>query len=48
MIPKSATPSRIAANLDVFGFELTAAEVAAIDALDSDGRIGPHPATFNG
>ncbi|GLW35699.1 aldo/keto reductase [Actinoplanes regularis] len=48
VIPKSATPSRIAANLDVFGFELTAAESAAIDALDRDGRIGPHPATFHG
>ncbi|GGN84057.1 oxidoreductase [Actinoplanes lobatus] len=48
VIPKSVTPSRIAANLDVFGFELTTGELAAIDALDRDGRTGPHPATFNG
>lgn len=32
-IPKSATPERIAANLDVFGFSLSADEVARIDAL---------------
>lgn len=32
-IPKSATPSRQAENLDVFGFELTGDEVAAITAL---------------
>ncbi|GAA4608843.1 2,5-diketo-D-gluconate reductase A [Actinoplanes octamycinicus] len=48
VIPKSVTPSRIAANFDVFGFTLTDAEVAAIDALDRDGRTGPHPARFNG
>lgn len=48
VIPKSVTPSRIASNLELFGFELTAAEVAAIDALDRDGRTGPHPDTFNG
>ncbi|GAA0463792.1 oxidoreductase [Actinoplanes capillaceus] len=48
VIPKSVTPSRIAANLDVIGFELTTGELAAIDALDRDGRTGPHPATFNG
>ncbi|WP_066039307.1 aldo/keto reductase [Herbiconiux solani] len=39
-IPKSATPSRQAENLDVFGFELTDAEVAAITALGRpDGRL---------
>ncbi len=48
VIPKSVTPSRIASNLELFGFELTAAEVAAIDALDHDGRTGLHPDTFNG
>ena len=39
-IPKSATASRQAENLDVFGFSLTADEVAAITALgQSDGRL---------
>jgi len=48
VIPKSVTASRIRENLDVFGFELTAEELAAIDGLDRDGRTGPHPAEFNG
>lgn len=33
VIPKSAHADRIAANIDLFGFELSDAEVAAIDAL---------------
>lgn len=33
VIPKSATPSRIIANLDLFGFTLSPDEIAAIDAL---------------
>ena len=32
-IPKSADPARIAANLDVLDFELTAAQMADVDAL---------------
>jgi len=32
-LPKSTTPSRIAANLDVFGFSLDAADLAALAAL---------------
>lgn len=45
-IPKSATTERQAANLDVFGFVLTDAEVGAISALDRvDGRLfGGDPA----
>jgi len=48
VIPKSVTPARIAENLDVFGFELTADELASIDALERDGRTGPHPDEFHG
>ena len=33
-IPKSSNPKRLAENLDVFGFELSAEELAAIGALD--------------
>ena len=37
----------MAENLDVFDFELTNEQVAAIDALDdaADGRVGPNPDT---
>ena len=39
-IPKSADPRRQAQNLDVFGFELTPAEVGAISGLaEDDGRL---------
>ncbi|KAB2806904.1 aldo/keto reductase [Pimelobacter simplex] len=48
IIPKSVTPSRIAANLDLAGFELSDADLVAIDGLERDGRVGPHPAEFNG
>ncbi|MFI0352767.1 aldo/keto reductase [Actinomadura sp. 9N407] len=47
VIPKSVTPSRIAENFDVFGFELTEPEIAAIAAMDSGTRLGPDPATFS-
>jgi len=33
VIPKSKTPDRIAANIDVDGFALSGDEMAAIDAL---------------
>ena len=48
VIPKSVTPARIRENLEVFGFELSAGELAAVTALERNGRTGPHPATFNG
>lgn len=48
VIPKSVTASRMASNLEVFGFELGTGEMTAIDALERDGRTGPHPLTFNG
>lgn len=43
VIPKSVTPERIVANIDLFGFELDEEQVAAITALDSEERMFPHP-----
>jgi diketogulonate reductase-like aldo/keto reductase len=33
-LPKSVRSERVAQNVDVFGFELSAQEMAALDALD--------------
>lgn len=45
IIPKSVTPERIASNLDLFSFELTDQDMAAVSGLDTDVRIGADPAT---
>ena len=42
-IPKSVTPSRIAENADLYGFELSSEEMDTINAMDRDDRVGPHP-----
>jgi diketogulonate reductase-like aldo/keto reductase len=43
VIPKSTKPQRIAENFAVFDFQLSADELAAIDALDTGKRGGPEP-----
>lgn len=46
-LPKSVNPSRIAQNIDVFGFTLQPSELTAIDALDTGLRGGPDPELLN-
>jgi 2,5-diketo-D-gluconate reductase A len=43
VIPKSNSRERMAQNFDLFDFELSADEVAAISALNQDHRSGGHP-----
>jgi diketogulonate reductase-like aldo/keto reductase len=43
VIPKSTKPSRIAENIKVLDFELSADEISAIDASDTGRRGGPEP-----
>jgi 2,5-diketo-D-gluconate reductase A len=45
VFPKTNSRSRMEENFDVFGFELTAAELAAIDAIDRGQRVGSDPDT---
>ncbi len=45
VIPKSANPERIRANLAVTDFSLTDADLAAIDALEDGNRQASDPAT---
>ena len=45
-IPKSVHSDRIAENADVYDFELSDAEMAAISGLDPGQRIGPDPDRF--
>jgi 2,5-diketo-D-gluconate reductase A len=48
VIPKSNTPARIKENFEIFDFELSTADIRAIDGLDRGARTGADPATFVG
>lgn len=46
VIPKSVTPARVRENIDLFDFELSEDDLAAIARLDAGHRTGPDPGTF--
>jgi 2,5-diketo-D-gluconate reductase A len=48
IFPKSTSPSRIKENFEIFDFELTEDDMAAISALDKGehGRTGSNPDVF--
>lgn len=45
--PKSSTRHRIEENFEIFDFNLSASEMAAISSLDRGGRTGPLPDEFH-
>ena len=47
VFPKSVTAERVRENIDIFDFELSGEDVAAISALNRDERTGPNPDTFD-
>jgi diketogulonate reductase-like aldo/keto reductase len=47
VIPRSSKPERIRENRDVFDFELSAADVQAVSALNRDERLGGNPDTMD-
>ena len=47
VFPKSVTPARIKENIDIFGFELSGADLEAITSLNRDQRTGPDPDKFD-
>ena len=46
-LPKSVTPSRIIDNTKVFDFEISDADMKAIDAIENVGYSGNNPDTFD-
>lgn len=47
VFPKSSRPERMAENFEVFDFDLTDEDMAAITGLDRGERTGPNPDEFN-
>jgi 2,5-diketo-D-gluconate reductase A len=45
VFPKTNSAERMRENLEVFGFELSAEQMAAIDALEAGNRVGADPDT---
>lgn len=48
VIPRSASPERIAANLDVFGFELADEHMDTLNGLNDGTRVREDPLTYTG
>jgi 2,5-diketo-D-gluconate reductase A len=47
VFPKSVTQSRMQENFEIFDFELPAADMGSISALNKDERTGPDPDVFD-
>ncbi|MDB1949293.1 hypothetical protein PMY38_01695 [Clostridium tertium] len=46
-MPKSTNERRLVENIDVFNFNLSDDEMAKIDSLNKDLRVGPDPDNFD-
>lgn len=46
-LPKSVSQARIAANIDLFDFELSTEDMDFINSLNQNKRVGPDPDNFN-